>query len=804
MSWNDLEDWFRTEIGEPWDFQRRAWKAHRSGESGLLHVPTGAGKTFAAYLPALERAAGGRERGLRVLYLSPLRAMTRDLAGALSRPVDDLGLEVAVETRTGDTSSSVRRRQRSSLPNVLLTTPESLSLLLTYANARPLFSGVQTVVVDEWHELIDSKRGTQVELALARLRRWRPDLQTWALSATLGNVDQAARAACGPGSDPVVVESDIERPIDIRTLEPPEVDSFPWYGHLGMEMLPRVLEVLEEAETTIVFTNTRSQAEQWFRAILDERPDLAGVIGLHHGSVDRRERAFVEKSLKSGEFEVVVSTSSLDLGVDFSPVDQIVQIGSIKGVSRLVQRAGRSSHRPAEECRIVCVPTNALELIEFAAARDAVERGELEPRRPRHKPLDVLVQHLVTCALGGGFEADELFEEVRSALSYRDLTEQEFRGLLEIVVDGGESLENYDFYHRVECDAGIYTVESRRKARQHRVCIGTITSSPAVEVKYTNNHRLGTVEESFISRVKPGDRFVFAGKVVELVRVRDMVAYVRSAEGQPSHVPRWLGGRLPISRSLSGGIRRAFDAAKCGEAVAPELEMAGPILETQRELSALPARDEVLFETWRSDEGAHLYFYPFEGRLVHEGLATLLAARLSRGREITFALSANEYGIEMVSPEPLDFGDEVDDELFSPDDFDEDVEEAVNTGELARRQFRSVARVAGLVFEGYPGSRKTSKQLQTSSSLLYDVFRKWEPDHLLLRQARREVLERHFERGRLLETLERIQAAERVWRHVERPTPLGFALLVERASAHLSTESLRDRIERMKQRWTTA
>jgi ATP-dependent Lhr-like helicase len=804
VSWPDLQDWFRDTVGDPWDFQRRAWRAQRDGESGLLHVPTGAGKTFAAYLPALEAAIDGRDRGLRVLYLSPLRAMTRDLAGALSEPVDDLDLNVAVETRTGDTSSAVRRRQRSSLPNVLLTTPESLSLLLTYANARQLFSGVQTVIVDEWHELIDSKRGTQVELGLARLRRWTSNLQTWALSATLGNVDEAARAACGRNSDPVVVESDIDRPIDIRTLEPPEVDSFPWYGHLGMEMLPRVLEVLDAAETTIVFANTRSQAEQWFRAILDERPELAGVIGLHHGSVSRDERAFVEQGLKTGEFEVVVSTSSLDLGVDFSPVDQIVQIGSIKGISRLIQRAGRSSHRPGEECRIVCVPANALELIEFAAARATVDRRELEARPPRHQPLDVLAQHLVTCALGGGFEAEPLYDEVTDAAAYADLDEEEFRGVLKLVVDGGESLENYDFYHRVQRDAGVYTVDSRRKARQHRVCIGTITSDPAVQVKYTNNHHLGTVEESFISRVKPGDRFIFAGKVVEFVRVRDMVAYVRKADGQPSHVPRWLGGRLPISRSLSGGIRRAFDAARCGDPSSPELEMAEPILEKQRELSALPAHDELLIETWSSDEGEHLYLYPFEGRLVHEGLAILLAARISRDREITFALSANAYGIEMVSPEPLDFREEADDDLFSTDDFDEDVEEAVNMGELARRQFRSVARVAGLVFEGYPGSRKTSKQLQTSSSLLYDVFRKWEPDHLLLGQARREVLERHFERRRLLDTLRRMQSAERVWREVDRPTPLGFALLVERASAHLSTESLRDRIERMKERWTTA
>lgn len=805
MSWERLTEWFGEEVGEPWPFQERVWEARREERNGLIHVPTGAGKTYAAYLPALERAIGGYERGLRVLYLAPLRAMTRDLSKALERPVDDLDLNVTVESRTGDTPRKVRRRQRSSLPNVLLTTPESLSLLLTYSNARQLFGGVQTVIIDEWHELILSKRGTQVELALARLRRWNPELRTWALSATLDNLEEAADAACGPDADPLIVDSELERPIEIETRPPPEVDTFPWFGHLGMEMLPRVLEVVDEAETAIVFANTRSQAERWYREILDARPDLAGRMGLHHGSVDRQEREFVEDALKSGDFEVVVSTSSLDLGVDFSTVDRVVQIGSIKGISRMIQRAGRSGHQPGETCRITCIPTNALELMEFAAAREAVDRRDLEPRRPPSKPLDVLTQHLVTCALGGGFEAEPMLEELRTAYAYRGLTDEEFEGALKLVTKGGESLETNDFYHRVDRVDGQYTVENRRKARQHRMCIGTITSDPAVQVKYTNGHRLGSVEESFISRIKPGDRFVFAGKVVELVRVREMVAYVEKAQGTPSHVPRWLGGRLPISRSLSDALRRSFETSKRDDREGPpELEMAAPILETQRELSALPGTSELLVETFSSDEGRHLYLYPFEGRLAHEGLATLLAYRLSRGLDVTFGLSANAYGIELLAPESFDFRERLDAETVSPESFDEDVREAVNVAELAKRRFRSVARVAGLVFEGYPGSRKSSKQLQNSSSLLYRVFRKWEPDHLLLRQARREVLERHFERSRLVDTLDRLRNSTMLWHEVSRPTPLGFPLLVERVGAQLSTESLRQRIERMKEQWTTA
>ena len=337
----------------------------------------------------------------------------------------------------------------------------------------------------------------------------------------------------------------------------------------------------------------------------------------------------------------------------------------------MIQRAGRSSHQPGETCRIVCVPTHALELVEFAAAREAVDRRHIEPRRPLPKPLDVLAQHLVTCALGGGFERDAMFEEVRGAYSYAELTGEEFNGVLEMVVRGGESLETYDFFHRVHQndDTGRYEVTSRRKARQHRTCIGTITSNPTIQVRYTNGHRLGTVEESFISRVKPGDEFVFAGKVVELVKVREMVAYVKKTGGTPSHVPRWLGGRLPISRSLSTAIRRVVARAAHRDRELPELRAAEPILEAQRDLSALPDEGEVLVETLTSDEGRHLYVYPFEGRLAHEGLATLLAYRLTRDRDMTFGLSANEYGIELVAPEDFSFRGAFDAEMLSPDRF---------------------------------------------------------------------------------------------------------------------------------------
>ncbi|QDG49529.1 ligase-associated DNA damage response DEXH box helicase [Persicimonas caeni] len=796
-----LTTWFTEHVGEPYGFQRAAWEAHAAGESGLIHVPTGAGKTYAAYLPALSEAIEGKSRGLRVLYISPLRAMSRDLAAALTAPVEDLDLDVDVETRTGDTSSSVRRRQRKSLPNVLVTTPESLSLLMSYANAERLLGGVKTVIVDEWHELVHTKRGTQVELGLARLRRWAPELKTWALTATLSNVDEAAEAAAGRGSAPTIIRADLERPIHVETAIPEHIDAFPWHGNLGLKMLPAVLDTIERGRSTLVFTNTRSQAEQWFHAILEAHPELAGAIGLHHGSIDRKQRAFVEQGLKSGEFEVVVATSSLDLGVDFSPVDRVVQIGSVKGIARLIQRAGRSGHRPGAACRVLCVPTNALQLFEFAAARRAVHAGELEPRRSMQKPLDVLAQHLVTCALGGGFEADALFDEVRESVAYAELTRAEFDAALALVEHGGETLKNYDFFQRVDHVDGRYVVESQRVARHHRSSIGTITSDPSVQLRYTNNKRLGTVEESFISRVKKGDRFVFAGRVLELVHFRDLKAYVRRVDGSPTRVPRWMGGRLPISTSLASALRHTLEQVRDDRLDTPELVAARPLIDAQRELSALPGAGTLLVERMESREGHHLFLYPFEGRLVHEGLAALFALRLGRVERGTYTLSANEYGVELLSPEPIPFERAVEAGLFDTANLLDDVRESINVGELAKRQFRSVARVAGLVFDGYPGSRKTNRQLQASAGLLYDVFDRYDPDNLLLDQSRKEVLELHFEQTRLADTLRRLADAELQVVDVPRPTPLGFPLLVERTAAQLSTESLRERIERMKRKW---
>jgi ATP-dependent Lhr-like helicase len=796
-----LRGWFLAKGWAPFGFQEEAWAAFAAGQSGLVHVPTGAGKTYAAYFGPLAEALDAGAPGVQIVYLTPLRAVSRDIELALRAPVEELGYGLEVESRTGDTSASARQRQRRRPPGVLITTPESLSLMLCQADAAALFGGLRAVLVDEWHELLATKRGTQVELALARLRRFSPGVRTWAMSATLANLGEAARAAVGAGAEPALVTAALARPVRVETLVPPEVDAFPWAGHLGLSMLGPVLEVLGRRGTTLAFTNTRAQAERWHQAIVAARPGWRAAVALHHGSLDRGERERVEAGLKAGTLRAVVATSSLDLGVDFAPVERVVQIGSPKGVGRLLQRAGRAAHRPGAPGELWLVPTHALELVEIAAARRALARGEVEARAPLDRPLDVLAQHLVTCALGGGFRPDELYDEVRTTAAYARLERAEFDWALSLVRDGGRALYAYADYRKVAEVDGRCVMLDARLARLHRANVGTIVAEGVVHVRVVGGAQLGTVEEGFVSRLRPGDTFLFAGRALSFVRLRDNVAEVRPARGQPGQTPQWHGGRHPISPSLAAALRGEFGRAARGDADGPEMRAAAPILEAQAALSALPGEAQVLAETCATREGHHLFLYPFEGRLVHEGLAALLALRLSRRRPATFSLSVNDYGLELLCPEPFPYAESLAPGLFDERGLDDDVAESVNVTELAKRQFREVARVAGLVHQGFAGAQKSARQIQASSGLLYEVFRRHDPDNLLLAQARREVIERQFDRARLAGALARLRAAEWLVRPVARPTPLGFPLLVERLAATLSSETLLERVERMKRQW---
>ncbi len=793
-------EWFAEQGWTAFPFQEEAWTAFARGQSGLVHAPTGMGKTYAAWMgPLLSGPAGTADSPppLAVLWITPLRALATDTGLALTRAAQHLRPHWSVGVRTGDTAAGLRAAQDRRLPTALVTTPESLTVLLSRADWGDRFRHLSAIVVDEWHELMSTKRGVQVELALARLRTLHRQLPTWGLSATLGNLDQALACLLGPGRTGRLIRGLAAKEVRIDSVLPSTLERFPWAGHLGLRLLPEVVAAIERAQTTLVFTNVRSQCESWYQALLEARPDWAGQIALHHGSLERETRDWVEDGIRKRRLKAVVCTSSLDLGVDFAPVDQVLQIGSPKGVARLLQRAGRSGHQPGAVSRVLVVPTHALELVEAAAARAAGRTGEVESRAPLDRPLDVLTQHLVTCALGGGFRADALLREVRGTLAYRDLTDTEWQWALDFVVRGG-SLQAYPEYRKVVADdSGVYRVPDQQVARRHRMSIGTIVSESAVTVQFQNGRRLGFVEESFVARLAPGDCFVFAGRVLELVRVREMTAWVRPAPPRAALVPRWDGGKMPLSTRLATATRALIAQARAGRFESPELRLVAPLLELQARWSALPAMKEWLIESVALREGHHLFFYPFEGRLAHLGLATLFSYRLGRREPQTFTLTVNDYGFGLVSRRPVPLTVRELGRLLAAPDVERDILAGLNAAELGRRQFREIARVAGLVFQGYPGQPKTNRQLQASSGLLYDVFAEYDPGNLLLRQTEQEVLGRQLEGSRLHAALARLRATPAVIRRPARPTPFSFPLMVEIFREKLSTEELTARVERM-------
>lgn len=817
--------WFAAQGREPFAFQLEAWRAWLDGESGLINAATGSGKTLAAWLgPVLEALPRQREPGLRLLWITPLRALANDLVENLREPLRALGSHWRVEARTGDTASSVRARQRARPPEALVTTPESLSVMLSFAEGEATLGGLDGVVVDEWHELLGSKRGVQLELALARLRALNPSLRTWGISATLPDLELALRALLGPQRAGRIVRSAQVRELRIESAIPPTLQRFPWAGHLGLQLLPEVVRAIAAARTTLLFTNTRSQAETWYQELLRARPDWLTELGLHHGSIDRKVREKVEDGLRGGRLRAVICTSSLDLGVDFAPVEQVIQVGSPKGIARLMQRAGRSGHRPGEVSRILCVPTHAWELIEIAAVRRAVAEGRLEPRLPLRLSLDVLVQHCVTLAAGAGFDEDALLAEVRTTHAFAQLGDADWRWVIDFITRGGAALQAYPQFRRVVRDGGRFRIASAEHARRHRLAIGTITSDTAMLVKWLGGGELGTIEESFISKLRPKQSFVFAGRVVQLVQVKDMTAYVRLAPKRSRHVPRWQGTRLPLSVALgdavlrvlasvgepppprarrigepcsAGSLAAAGETAAPGPQAEPELVAMRPLLAIQADWSALPRPGTLLVETLQSREGFHLFVFPFAGRLVNEGLATLVAARWARDTPRTFSVAANEYGFELLGPEPLPVDAATLRRLLAPTRLLEDLLAAINVSELARRQFRGIARIAGLVDVGPPRRGKSTRQLQASTALVYDVLRQYDAGSLLLAQAEREVLESQLELAPLRAALERAATSELLLRHPRRLTPLSFPLWAERLQTQtVSTETWQERVER--------
>ncbi|GAA4858548.1 ligase-associated DNA damage response DEXH box helicase [Luteimonas vadosa] len=810
-----LADWFAVQGWTPAPFQREAWRRYRRGESGLLVTPTGSGKTLAVLGgPLLEALAGGeagrpvtRKAGkagkadgprVRLLWVTPLRALANDTVRALREPIEALGLPWTVAMRTGDASTRDKRLARQGRADVLVITPESLALLLTYPETQARLSGLRAVVVDEWHELLGNKRGVLLQLCLARLRAWNPAMRLWGLSATLGNLEQARDVLLPHMPDAAIVRAAKPRTLTLETLLPEQGERFPWAGHLGLSQVQRVAARLQQARTTLLFANTRAQAELWHRALASVWLEAPETLALHHGSLDPKLRQAAEQGLREGRVRCVVATSSLDLGVDFPTVDQVIQIGSPKGVARLLQRAGRARHRPGEAGHVVCAPTHALEVAEYAAAREALRAGEVEARRPPTLALDVLAQHCVTLALAGGFESASLLREVRGTHAFAGVTDAQWQAVLAFVVQGGEALQHYPDYRRVvRDDDGLYRVHDRRIAFRHRLSIGTIASDGAMQVRLLRGKPLGSVEEGFLARLRPGDRFQFAGRTLELVRFKDMVGYVRLAARTEGIVPRWQGGRMPLSGELGARVAEVLAAPPRS----PELRALRPLLALQRELSAMPSRDGLLAEFARTRQGWHLFLFPFAGRAVHEGLAALLALRWSRRAPNSFSFAVNDYGLALTAQATVAPDVDLLRALLSGEGLVDDLQDGMNLTELARRQFREVARVAGLLPPSLPGrAARSLRQLQASSGLLFDVLRQHDPGHMLLRQAEREVLEAQLEVRALEALLARIETSPIDLQRPRSLTPLAFPLWAEGMRGSLSNEDWKTRVRRAAQR----
>ncbi len=799
--------WFAKQNWTVFDFQKEAWAAWHEGQSGLIHSPTGSGKTLAAWLGPVQAASnewatsGASEQqhtGLQVLWITPLRALANDTVKSLSQAVDAHGLSLRVEARTGDTRATLKDKQRYDPPFALVTTPESLSVLLSYKEGQKTLSNVHTVIVDEWHELLASKRGVQLELCLARLRSLNTGLKTWGLSATLANLDVAMQTLIGPNKHGVLIQGSVPRDIEVDTLLPESIANFPWSGHLGLRLIQPIIKTVAKHNTTLLFTNTRAQSEIWFKALLEAKPEWVETLALHHGSIDRALRHDIEDRLRLGKLSCVVCTSSLDLGVDFSPVDQVIQVGSPKGVARLMQRAGRSGHRPGAVSRVLCVPTNTLELVEIAAVRHALTLKRIEARTPLTLSLDVLCQHLVTLALGAGFDAKEIKQEVKQTHAFQHLSDADWDWALDFITRGGQALNGYPQYHKVLDVQGVYRVMNKEIGQRHRMSIGTLSSDTQMAIAYRNGKRIGTTEENFIARLKVGDTFQFAGKSLELMQVKELTAFVKPAKRRGRFVARWGGTQMPLSTELANSVLDTLDAWQSNTIDTPELTAINHVLNIQSSWSHLPGAKTFLIESINTGPTNSLFCYPFAGRLANEGLAMVVSARLMHLSPITVELQMNDYGFEIKSEQTLPTDEKTLRTLFHTDNLLHDILEAINAGEIAKRKFRDIARISGLIFDGYPGRAKSARQVQASSGLIFEVLQEHDEQNRLLEQSRREVLSAQLEFKRLEIALEAVAKRQWVITQPERLTPLSFPLWAEGIQSQMmSSENDQKRIERM-------
>jgi ATP-dependent Lhr-like helicase len=805
------ESWFQKQNWKPFPFQKQTWSAFLQGKHGLLNAPTGSGKTYALWFPIILDYVKNNptyktkhKKGLKAIWITPLRALSHEIKQSAERVAEDLGTQMTVGIRSGDTTTKERAQQKKQMPDLLITTPESLQLLLATKGYNKTFKDCSAIVVDEWHELLGTKRGVQMELAISRLRSISKNIRIWGISATIGNLEQARQVLLGPTSEAlensVMIKANLKKKITVKSIIPKEMETFPWRGHLGLRLLEDVIPIINNSKTTLLFTNTRSQCEIWFQKILEKHPEYAGEIAMHHGSINKETRVWVENAIRNESLKAVVCTSSLDLGVDFAPVETVVQIGGPKGIARFLQRAGRSGHQPGKESVIYFLPTHAIELVEASALQQAVKQKAVEDRMPYINSYDVLLQYLTTLAISDGFYPEEIYHEIKQTFCYQAVSKDQWQWLLNFLVMGSQSLKSYDEYKKVEVEEdGKFKVNNRGVALRHRFQIGTIVGDANLTVRYQKGGYIGTIEEFFISKLKPGDVFTFAGRNLEFIRIKEMQVHVRNSNKKTNKVPAWGGSRMTLSAQMSELLREElYTVSLDKKEQSRELKSLAHIFKQQRVDSIVPKPDEFLIETFQTRDGYHHLFYPFEGRFVHEAMGSLLGYRISLLSPITFSLAFNDYGFELLSDQEIDMQQVIDNDLFSTDYMLDDLQKSLNSTEMARRKFRDIAVISGMVFTGYPDKGVKMKHLQSSSQLLFDVFRDYEDDNLLYQQAFTETFEHQLEQGRLRIALERIATQEITWKTCTNPTPFSFPLITDRMSREkLSSEKLADRIKRM-------
>ena len=780
----DLPDlfaaWFARQGWRLRPHQRAVLQAAAAGESVLLIAPTGGGKTLAGFLPSLIELAAAPRAGLHTLYVSPLKALAADIARNLMRPVAELQLPVSIATRSGDTGSAERRRQRAAPPNLLLTTPESLALLISLPEAPAMFAPLAAVVIDEVHALAGTKRGDQLALGLARLATLAPRARRIGLSATVAHRAPLA-AYVAPDANPEsvrIIAAEAGAAPEITMLLPR--GRLPWAGHMGLASAPDILDAIRSAGMSIVFVNTRAQAELLFQELWKLNSETL-PIAIHHGSLEPEQRQRVEQAMAEGRLRAVVATSSLDLGIDWGGVDQVLQVGAPKGVSRLLQRVGRANHRMDEPSRAVLVPANRFEVLECEAAILGAAAGELDGDPPRPGGLDVLAQHVLGVACSAPFHPDDLFAEVRRAAPYAALPRPDFDDVLRFVEDGGYALSSYAQWRRLFRDAeGRVQVMGERVARRHRMNIGTIVEEPMLKVRLgARGPVLGEVEEYFANLLTPGDTFMFAGRLLRFRRIHETTVEAQEGGSGEPMVPAYAGGRLPLSTNLADRVRAMLQAPETwGALPAPVQEW----LTVQRAVSRLPGRHDLLVETFPRGDRWYLVAYCFEGRNAHQTLGLLLTRRMQRFGIAPLGFVATDYvlGVWSAHP-PRDVA-----RLFEVDMLGDDLEAWLAESSVMRRTFRNVAVIAGLIERQYPGAMKSRRQVTVNSDLIYDVLRRHQPDHVLLRATRADAAGGLTDLDRLAAMLTRVQGRVR---HMvlSRVSPLAVPVLLE-----VGRESVRD------------